>query len=311
MSAKTELFTRLEYLEEAIKNPALIDNGIAVSAHNGAANLLRKGLCIVAFNILEDFIKNKTIETMNSISHSGIIFTLLSKKLQEAATLGALDALKFRAKMEKRNSEDWRILIKDETLKIHSTLNGSNFELSQFSLLSSGSNISKGEIPLAMSAFSIDHGWNKLKSVSDAINGGVLDLSQSYENASSRRHSSAHSVNYSYQYSWLEGIKKEILSISASFDLLLTARYRQIKRNPTVNVSTHNIDDDLKYRFLKEKSIGGNIVFQELTQINGRSRKNWTDLTLAINTLKPNLEHKKEFLIILDSSSSLSNWYYE
>jgi len=60
-TAKQDLFDRLQYLEFAIKLPQLIDNGITPNDHNGAANLLRKGLGIVAFNILEDFIKKRTV----------------------------------------------------------------------------------------------------------------------------------------------------------------------------------------------------------------------------------------------------------
>jgi len=308
MSAKTELFTRLEYLDEAINNPALINQGIAMSPHNGSANLLRKGLGIVAFNILEDFIKNKTQETLDNISNSGISFDKLSEKLQLASTLGALNALHFRVKMEKSNNGNWQQLIHEESLKIYSTSLGT-FELSKFSLLSSGSNVTPKEVVDTISAFGIPGGWNKLKNVSDAINGGVLSLNDSYKNASTRRHKSAHTANFTYEYSWLQAIKKEILSISASFDILLSARIRQINNNISISINEHNIEDDLNYRFLKKEVVGGRVVYKEKTTINGRSRKNWDNLENAISTLRPNLIGNKEFLIILDVSGSLMNWY--
>jgi hypothetical protein len=162
MSAKSELFIRLKYLDEAIRNPALIDIGITPSPHNGSANLLRKGLGIVAFNILEDFIKNKTQETLKNISESDISFNNLFSKLQEASTLGALNALLFRVKMEKRNNGNWEQLIHEESLKIHSTSQGT-FELSKFSLLSSGSNVTSKEVVDTISAFAISGGWTKIK----------------------------------------------------------------------------------------------------------------------------------------------------
>ena len=308
MSAKTELFTRLKYLDEAITNPALIDNGIAISPHNGSANLLRKGLGIVAFNILEDFIKNKTQETLDNISSAGISFNNLSEKLQVASTWGALNALKFRADMEKKNNGNWQQLIQEESLKIHSTSNGT-FELSKFSFLSSGSNVTAKELIDTISAFGISGGWNKLKNVSDSINGGILNLNESYKNASKRRHKSAHTVNFSYEYSWLEGIKKEILAISASFDILLSARVRQVRQNTAIAMNEHNIDDDLNYRFLKEEQLRGINIYKELTDIGGRSRKNWDDLDDAISYLNPRLINNKEFLIILDSSGSLIDWH--
>lgn len=308
MSAKTELFTRLKYLDEAIKNPALIDIGIAISPHNGSANLLRKGLGIVAFNILEDFIKNKTQETLDNISSAGISFNNLSEKLQVASTWGALNALKFRADMEKKNDGNWQQLIQEESLKIHSTSN-ETFELSKFSFLSSGSNVTAKELIDTISAFGISGGWSKLKNVSDSINGGILNLNESYKNASKRRHKSAHTVNFSYEYSWLEGIKKEILAISASFDILLSARVRQVRQNTAIAMNEHNIDDDLNYRFLKEEQRREGKIYKELTDIRGRSHKNWNDLDNALSSLKPRLINKQEFLIILDSSGSLIDWH--
>jgi len=308
MSAKSELFIRLKYLDEAIRNPALIDIGIAPSPHNGSANLLRKGLGIVAFNILEDFIKNKTQETLINISESDISFNNLFPKLQEASTLGALNALLFRVKMEKSNNGNWQQLIHEESLKIHSTSLDS-FELSKFSLLSSGSNVTPKEVVDSISAFGISGGWTKLKFVSDAIYGGVIRLDEAYKNASNRRHKSAHTVNFSYQYSWLQAIKKEILAISASFDILLSARIRQINNNSSISMNEHNIDDELNYLFLKEEVLVGGTVYKEKIDVSGRSRKNWNSLEDAISTLRPNLSRNKKFLIVLDVSGSLVNWH--
>lgn len=308
MSAKSELFIRLKYLDEAIKNPALIDDGIAPSSHNGSANLLRKGLGIVAFNILEDFIKNKTQETLENISNSGISFDKLSDKLQVASTLGALNALKFRADMLKKNDDNWQQLIHEESLKIHSTENGT-FELSKLSLLSSGSNVTPKELVDTIGVFSIPGGWTTLKSVSDAIYGGVVRLDEAYKNASGRRHQSAHVVGFDYLYSWLRDIKREILAISASFDILLSARVRQVNRDISIAMNEHNIDDELKYRFLKKEIVRGREIYKETTIIGGRSRKNWDNFDNAISYLNPRLISNKEFLIILDTSGSLVDWY--
>jgi len=309
MSAKSDLFTRLEYLDEAIKNPALISTDIAMTPHNGSANLLRKGLGIVAFNILEDFIKNKTQETLDNISNTGISFSDLSEKLQTASTLGALNALKFRADLEKKNNGNWQQLIHEESLKIYSSTSEGNFALSKFSLLSSGSNVTPKEVIDTISTFGISGGWTKLQNISDKINAGVLRLDESYKNASSRRHKSAHTVNFLYQYTWLEAIKKEILAISASFDILLSARIRQIKNNTSLPMNNHNIDDELKYRYLKKDIVRRRIVYKEKVDITGRSRRNWDNLQNAISTLKPNLSQNNEFLIILDTSGSLIDWH--
>lgn len=304
MSSKKDLLDRLKYLDTAINIPSVIDEGIETSQHNGAANLLRKGLGIVAFNILEDFIKANSLEALNKISSSGGSYSKLPDKLQEAATLGALKALAFRARLEKKDEGDWKKLIHEEALKIHSTGN-ETYEISKFSLASENSNISGKEVGEILQAFGIKGGWAKLKVISDAINGGVTDLSQSYNNAAERRHNAAHTANFRYEYSWLEGIKVEIISIAASLDILLTSMCRLVCNDTSKKLTDHNIDNAINYRFL----INEDGSYKEKLGLESRSRKNWDDLSDAICSLKPSLAAKNEFLIILDNKSRIIDWH--
>jgi hypothetical protein len=304
MSAKTELFDRLRYLNSAVNLPIMIDIGIAPSEHNGVANLLRKGLGIVAFNILEDFIKNISLESLSFISNTRVSFSKLTESLQEASISGALSALVFRSKIEKKDGGDWKTLVQDEALKIHSTKNAT-FELSKFSLVSANSNITANELTDVLKAFGIIGGWSTLKQVSDSVGGGLPDLSQSYKNAADRRHYSAHTASFQYDYQWLSDIRNEILAISCSLSVLLAARCRQIASDLTKNFCDHDIVHALNYRFLEQSGT----EFRETTQIGGKARKIWASREDAINHISPNLISKKEFLIVLDNSRRIDDWY--
>lgn len=303
MAAKTELFDRIKYLDHAVSLPQVMDDGIQLTDHNGAANLIRKGLAIVAFNILEDFIKNKTIETLDFISDTGVSFDLLPEKLQKAAVLDVLSSLSFRANIERKIGNDWKRLIQDEAIKIQSTANA-NYQLSKYSLLSGNSNIDKDEVSTLLGCFGIKGGWRTIKKVSDDISGGLLDLSQSYQNAASRRHAAAHSAEFRYEYNWLSSLKDEIISIAASIDILLTARCRQVSGNLTTNLDDLVIDNDLNYLFLELQGS----KYKQTRTIGGRSSKNWAVLANATNMLKPTLSRKKEFLIVLDSQRRICDW---
>ncbi|RDV16866.1 hypothetical protein DXT99_01770 [Pontibacter diazotrophicus] len=304
MSAKSDLFTRLQYLNAAVNLPTLIDNGINITEHNGVANLLRKGLGIVAFNILEDFIKDKSLESLNTLSNSGLAFDNLTSFLQDSAIIGALNALAFRSNMLKKESSDWRTLIQEETLKIHST-SREMYEISKYSLVYAGSNISANEIADLLKAFGMSGGWGLMKEVSDGIGGGLPDLAQAYKNAASRRHNAAHTASFQYDYVWIANIKNEILTIAAALDILLTARCRQVNSNLIKKIEEHDIRSALNYRFLEPK----NTTYRETTSIGGRSKKNWPSLQNAITTIKPNLVTRNEFLIILDSSRRIEDWF--
>jgi hypothetical protein len=304
MSAKTELFDRLKYLDSAIKLPSMIDIGIAPCEHNGVANLLRKGLGIVAFNILEDFIRNKSLESLATVSNSRISFDKLTESLQEASITGALSALSFRSKIEKNDGGDWKTLVQDEALKIHST-KYATFELSKFSLVSANSNINAAEVADVLKSFGIKGGWNTLKQVSDNVGGGLPDLNQSYKNAADRRHASAHTATFQYNYQWLSDIRNEILAISCSLEILLSARCRQIATDLTKNIADHDINDALNYRFLEQSGA----VYRETTQIGGRARKKWLSLVEAINHIQPHLSAKNEYLVVLNNTRRIDDWY--
>lgn len=305
MSAKSELLARLEYVNAAVNLPTLIDNGIIPNEHNGVANLLRKGLAIVAFNILEDFIKNKSIESLNFLSASRIQFNDLTEHLKISSITGALNSLNYHSGILKKDGvSDWKTIVQDEALKIHSTKNNV-FELSKYTLVYSGSNVSPDEINDFIKAFGINGGWAFLKTISDKIGGGLPDLSQAYKNAASRRHSSAHAANFQYNHAWLANLKNEIIAIAASLDIAITARCRQVTANPALKLDAHNIQDALNFRFLEQF----NGAYKETVHINGRSRKNWPNLTDAINHLQPALARRKEFLIILNSLGRIEDWY--
>jgi len=304
MTAKDELISRLEYLSAAKDLPELIDIGIVQDTHNGVANLLRKGLGIVAFNILEDFIKKRSGEALTRVSASGIGFGKLPLKLQDAAIMDALTSLAFRAKIEKKDGGDWRKLVQNEALKIHST-GKPVFELSDLSLASSSSNVSADEVTQVLGAFGLSGGWAVLKKISDSIGGGLPDLGQAYKNAASRRHSCAHEANFNYDYAWLASIKSEILAIAASLDILLEARCRQVENSLNDNMQDHDIDKALNYRFLHEASS----VHKESKALGGRTIKNWQTPLEALKVIRPKLKRADEFLILLDNGRRISNWY--
>lgn len=306
MSAKSDLLTRLEYLSDAVNESALIDVGVIPSKHNGIANLLRKGLGIVAFNIIEDYIKNRSEEALVFISTSGITFSNLTNTLQASSTFGALKSLIFNANILKKDPAfDVTNLVQSEAYKIYSTKTHP-FSLSKYSLVYSGSNVLAEEIPDLLKSFGIDNCWPRLKSISDSIGGGIPDLLSAFKNASQRRHSAAHNVNFNYAHSWLTNIKSEVLSIAASIDIALTAKCRQVTRSPGDSIDNLDINADLNYRFIETISA---TLYKEKKNMGGKTVKNWTDINAAIAFHQPKLISKKEFLIILNSSGRIIDWY--
>ncbi|MCO4202048.1 HEPN domain-containing protein [Aeromonas hydrophila] len=304
MSAKTNLMSRLGNIEHAISLPALIDNGIGNTPHNGAANLLRKGMGIVAFNILEDYVKERMIEALDYISRSNVPFSRLPDKLKEASTLGAIKALSFRAGLAKKDGSDWLGLVQGESLKVSSTSN-QVYAFSQFSFLSGNSNVSHSEIGELMAALTINGGWRTLKTISDDIGGGVPDLQQAYSNAASRRHNAAHVSNFQFEYAWLSSIFNEIMTIAASLDIALSRKCKMISTSPNDDISSHDIMVDRKYRFLFDKDG----YYKERKLLQGKTIKNWPLQVASLAQVIANSRAKNEVLVIIGNNNRVRDWH--
>jgi len=212
--------------------------------------------------------------------------------------------LSFRSALYKKDGLDWKTLIQDESEKIHSTKN-SPYRLSKFSLVSGQSNIAANEVSNFLKAFGISGGWQTMKTVSDSIGGGLPDLNQAFNNAASRRHNAAHVAAFQYDYAYISSLRNEIIAIAASLDILITARCRQILADVTQKIDAHNINTELNYRFLEPNGA----IYKETRTIGGTSRKNWTALNDAIVDLQPRLLSRHEFLIILNTSRRIEDWY--
>ena len=130
--ARRNFLDRLAVFSRTLNSDYLRDKGVVLNSRNEKARILRNGISIIAFTILEDFIKERTGEILGGISTSTIAFNLLSPKIQQATTFNAMKSILQRANNMKRGNEDWLSFIQDEAKNIASSANFP-FSLSKFS----------------------------------------------------------------------------------------------------------------------------------------------------------------------------------
>lgn len=304
MQARQHFLARVKRLKSALSISHVANNGIGDTEHNAVANILRKGLGIMAFTVIEDFVRQRSGEALDSISASLVEFSNLPQKFQAAAIEGALKAILFQANLKKKTNDDWMSFLQSECANVHSTANP-HYQISNFSFVSRGSNVAPNEISELFKSLCIKNAWKKMTSVSNAIGGGIPDLEQAYINAMAHRHRSAHDPSFEYGQVTLQGLPDEITAIAASMDILITARCRQISSSPTLRIEEHDIDRGLSYRFLEEKD--GR--YRETRDIGGRARKIWDSIEVAIAAIQPTLTMRSEFLVCIDQKRRISNWY--
>lgn len=313
MSAKQQLFAKMEFLGAAVLDPVAMDNGIGPNLHNGKANLFRKGLGIMSFNILEDYIKERTKEALEQIAQSGIVFSNLPDKLIECSLLNPLSAIQAVAKRVKKNQDQaWLATVFDSAGDIASPkYSDTNYRLSQYTFFHSSSNIDADQIGEVLTSFGVDGQWPTLTEIAKKVGFGGPDLRQTFVNLSTRRHSAAHESNSIYEYSWLTSIRSDILSIASAFDIALAQRIRLLKRNLGSKAAKVNVLTALKFRYLYPKSP---LILQEKISLSAKAKKNWSNESAAMTALLPQCASNDEFLIVywinpVNSQPEIKDWH--
>lgn len=308
--ARTDLLSRITSLRHGLTEPVLVDGVPSDRRRNSVAAMYRNGLAVLAFAIMEAYIKDRTAEILNSFNNA-VRFVDLSDKLQFATTLGAMKAILFRyGNIEKVDQVAWTL----SQLPAIANAATNVTTLSPFSFGQSRSNVSVDDISEILAAFGIEGGWWAISAIAKRVGiGGVADYSQSFKNLASRRHAAAHDITANISLGVLTNSVTEIIGICCAFDLLLSHA-----------MSLHNINQipskangpvrhqDIKIRFISAHPTLAN-TFREQVEASGgvlahRTVKNHSTLAAAeaaaLNSSRP----QRQQLVFLDSKALPEKW---
>lgn len=223
--ARRLILERLHAFRLATQTEALVSLAPTEVDHNARAQVLRNGLAVVGFAILEDFIKSRAGEVVQRIGHGAAAFTDLPEGIQRAATSGVVSALRFQEQL--LDSSSVIGFHQSHALKIASTLNA-RYDLSPLAFGHDKHNLSAGDVEAILTAFHIDNPWNAMGGVAQRCGVGIVALKEAFSRAAQRRHTAAHRADAGVEITDLQSLAQEILAISISFDLLLSHALRKL-----------------------------------------------------------------------------------
>lgn len=312
-TAKENFLSRLINFEKVVspENPAdsvLVSRSLSEISHNERVKMLRNGLAIVSYTMLEDFIKKRVGEVFKELGTSGIDFNSLPEKLKDLAVLGALNGVKSIAEMRKRNSEDYISFIQDETSFISSTKN-TTFELSEYSFGWSKSNLSAEDINTILSIFNVAGGWDNIRSISSIININLLNPKEIFTNAARRRHSAAHDSNADSLLVDLQSYVTQSRVIAFGVDTLITQSLRQIKNNNInfLNGSVRTAVNQLSFRYIVQEDD----KWKEKKTLTGRAYRIKFTLDEILPQSQIRAKNNNEILLIKASNNQILDWKIE
>lgn len=218
-------FARNEFLKgsrsiwDSANDSIVLDLGPSEKKHNRRAQVYRNGLAVVAFACLEHFLKNRAAELMGKIGSSGLHFASLPARMQKAATIDVIDAIKYQSELVRRAGGDQIDYIKSFANPIAS-YDSAKFSLVPLSLGHSKANLGKDDVKELLKTFDISDGWGQMALLAGRIGSGALGLDSSFQTAATRRHIAAHNPQANCPLIDLRSFIEQSRSIAATFDLL-------------------------------------------------------------------------------------------
>lgn len=217
--AKTQFLERISSLRQSLEIEAVTNKSLAEDLHNRVARLLRNGLAVVGFTALEDFLKSRTSEVLDSVGSSGVPFLSLPEKLRDATTHGAISALAYQISIRTRS--DRTTYVQEHAQKLASTASTA-YELTPHALGYSQANLQDQSIKEILKAFSIADPWGQMTALGSRLGLVALPLDETFKSAALRRHRAAHVANADTPQNDLKQFVNESLAIAMGFDWLIT-----------------------------------------------------------------------------------------
>ncbi len=181
---------------------------------------MRAGLAVVSFSVVERFLRDRSAEATLWIRHRGLGATNYSDALRRAATVEALQGVRFQAELRRRNGEDPTPYIQGQAKLIHES--SSTVAFADPTFFYDKPNINGDDVATVLKVFGVGSGWSQIEKLARRVGVPLLSASEAFKNAASRRHAAAHQGGPPLPSSDLLNFVAEAVGICLAFDALVS-----------------------------------------------------------------------------------------
>lgn len=303
--ARRSFLHRINAFKSAAYDDALVSREPSEEEHNRRSRILRSGLSVVGFSILEDFIDSRSSEVLARIGNSSVKFQRLPDPLREATTIGVINALNFEIRLRRKNDDDISSFVQRHARLVASTAE-SGYQLSSLALGRSGSNLNHEDIKQILRSFNIHDPWGNIDDIASRVNIGVPSLREAYKSATNRRHQGAHQADADIAPTDLQFYFKHALAIALSFDSLISTslklildadrKYLEGEKNPD--------EKDIYIRFVDDS--GGS--WREISEKSERAYRVDNDRDIILEGATKRARNNDEIVVVRDITQTPILW---
>jgi hypothetical protein len=305
MSAKTDLLQRWSSFNLALIDPLLIDLTPSDVDHNARARILRNGLAVVGFAMLEDFIRSRLTEVLAEFHNAAYTFVELPDQLRAAVTVDAVHGLSSKLRIQQMEAPEAEALVVSVSRDIASS-DGVPFRLTSVGFASTGSNVKDKDITTTLKALSIEGGWNAIDSTALRTGMGGLALCEAFRSMASMRHKAAHVATTNVPTGDLESMSKTIVAIAVGFDSLIsTACMRLISHDRELFRGRSLTSSDVSFRFIQ--LVNGK--WKESKEGSTRASGQHSTKERAIASALARSTRHHEVVVVLTAAGIVEDWF--
>jgi hypothetical protein len=279
--ARNVFYETVSVMRAVAQNPLLTDSAVGLSQHNVQARILRNGLIISSFSLMETYLEDRLEEKIRELSGSRIPYSSFSETLQTFLTVDAIAGMATKIGFADRSD---RLQLAERHLVQTANFRAVPPIYTGLGFSPKGSNISEGDIKSLFAAFGVRDGWRRLSALCGNVGSSRLSLRDDFKNLTA-------DVETHLATALLIGLTSDIV-ITHAIDCFLKKRSLAAAETAANNVSS------LSVRFLDEQ-VGG--LWIERVGINGSVIKRYADRGLG----KAEARSRSRLLPIVVRNSSL------
>jgi hypothetical protein len=279
----------------------------ANAAHNDSVRIIRNGLAVQCFNILEDFIKARTAELLDGVSTSGLPFQYLPERFQWATTVDAVRAIDYQLKLRER--ADRILYAQDYTAKISSSKTGP-LDLAETAFFHAASNIAGDHVREAMNAFAVSDPWKQCSALASRLGLSGIPADAVFQSLAQRRHNAAHNASASVSELDLQQSLSDAAALAICFDILSSrAMFGICKLKAAHPKGSWIINDQalIPLRFIKHSKNR----FCEIKEKGTRSVRVHVDALHLVPAATTRTKREGGALLVYDAGGFPITWFVE
>ncbi|MEX0408549.1 hypothetical protein ABGN05_23085 [Aquibium sp. LZ166] len=294
---RQEYYSAIQRMLELTDNILLQDKMPIDDKHNVGARILRHGLAVSAFALLEKYTRSIFDAMVNDMNNSTLLYHEFPDRLRKFISVDAIGGLNNTLYFIKDDLAKFAFV--DTHLPRLSGYASSTPTYTAFGFSSSGSNVGHDDIKKGFAAFGLTDAWGKMSLIASDIGGGTLSLENEFRGLARARHMSAHEPASNIPTTTLQSHLKAAILLGITIDILasdLGGAIRNCGKKADLPIVVSAVAHS--YRFLDEQIDGS---WLERASAAGRGVKRLPDKDMAVQSA---LQRKSSSHIVVRDAAS-------